>query len=34
MSKCTCGYCTESRDEFVGHIANGWDDLRIDHSAR
>jgi len=34
MSRCTCGYSTKCRDEFCAHLANGWDDLRIDHSIK
>jgi hypothetical protein len=32
MSRCECGYCTDSKEEFVGHLVEGWQDLRNSHN--
>ncbi len=32
MSRCSCGYATKCRDEFCEHLANSWDDLRVNHN--
>ncbi len=31
LSKCSCGYSTVCRDEFCHHLAESWNDLRIEH---
>lgn len=34
MSRCSCGYSTTCRDEFCAHLANSWNDLRLEHIIR
>lgn len=34
MSRCSCGYATKCRDEFCANLAEGWNDLRVDHYIR
>jgi len=34
MSRCSCGYSSICKDEFCAHLANSWDDLRLEHNIR
>ncbi len=34
MTRCSCGFSTNCVDDFCAHIANGWEDVRGEHSIK
>jgi len=34
MSRCSCGYSTNCRDEFCAHLADTWNDNRNLHDLK